>query len=137
FRRVTGYGNLGMGETYMAGKFDVRDDGLPALLPILLRSRVDKEVSADVRLAVRYLGVRLRNVLAGKVRNVRRHYDLGDDLFESFLDSTLTYSCGYADSAEDDLDRLQWNKLERICGKMRLESGVHPPDAGCGYGVLL
>jgi cyclopropane-fatty-acyl-phospholipid synthase len=137
FRRVTCYGNLGMGEAYMAGQFDVLDDALPALLTILLRSRVDKDVSADMRLAVRYLGVRLRNVLAGRVRNVRRHYDLGDDLFESFLDSTLTYSCGYADSAEDDLERLQRNKLERICRKLRLEPGDHLLDVGCGYGGLL
>ena len=58
FRRVTCYGNLGMGEAYMAGQFDVLDDALPALLTILLRSRVDKEVSSDVRLSVRCLGLR-------------------------------------------------------------------------------
>jgi len=137
FRRVTCYGNLGMGEAYMAGQFDVLDDALPALLTILLRSRVDKEVSSDVRLAVRCLGLRLRNAVAGRVRNVRRHYDLGDDLFESFLDTSLTYSCGYAESAEDDLERLQSNKLERICLKLRLEPGEHLLDVGCGYGGLL
>lgn len=137
FRRVTCYGNLGMGEAYMAGQFDVLDDALPALLTILLRSGVDKEVSADVRLAFRCLGLRLRNAVAGRVRNVRRHYDLGDDLFESFLDTSLTYSCGYAESAEDDLERLQSNKLERICRKLRLEPGDRLLDVGCGYGGLL
>jgi hypothetical protein len=80
FRKVICYGNLGMGEAYMAGEFEVCDGGLPDLLTILRRSRVDRKVPADIRLAFRYLGLRLRNLLAGKARNVQRHYDLGDDL---------------------------------------------------------
>jgi cyclopropane-fatty-acyl-phospholipid synthase len=137
FRKVICYGNLGMGEAYMAGEFEVCDGGLPDLLTILLRSRVDRKVPADIRLAFRYLGLRLRNLLAGKARNVQRHYDLGDDLFQSFLDSTLTYSCGYAESPDDDLERLQSNKLDRLCRKLRLQPGDHLLDIGCGYGGLL
>jgi cyclopropane-fatty-acyl-phospholipid synthase len=137
FRRVICHGNLGMGEAYVAGEFDVAGGALPDFLTILLRSRVDRKVGADIRLAVRYLGVRVRNLLAGRVRNVQRHYDLGDDLFESFLDSTLTYSCGYAASAADDLEQLQANKLDRICRKLRLQPGDHLLDIGCGYGGLL
>jgi cyclopropane-fatty-acyl-phospholipid synthase len=121
----------------MAGEFEVGNDALPDLLTILLRSRVDKRVSADVRLALRYLGVRLRNLFVGAVGNVRRHYDLGDQLFESFLDSTLTYSCGYALSPDDDLEQLQSNKLDRMCRKLGLHPGDHLLDVGCGYGGLL
>jgi cyclopropane-fatty-acyl-phospholipid synthase len=137
FRKVVCYGNLGLGEAYMAGDFDVADDALPDLLTLLLRSGVDRVVAADLRLALRYVGIRLRNVLAGKAWNVQRHYDLGDDLFESFLDPTLTYSCGYAESPHDDLERLQQNKLDRICAKLRLQPGDHLLDIGCGYGGLL
>jgi cyclopropane-fatty-acyl-phospholipid synthase len=103
FRKFVCYGNLGMGEAYMAGDFDVADDRLPELLTHLLRSRLDHAAAADLRLAVRYLGLRARNLLAGSARNVRRHYDLGDELFDCFLDSTRTYSCGYAESPDDDL----------------------------------
>lgn len=137
FRKVICYGNLGMGEAYMAGEFEVLDDALPDLLTILLRSRVDRKMPADIRLAVRYLGVRFRNLLSGRVRNVQRHYDLGDELFDCFLDSSLTYSCGYAESPADDLERLQTNKLDRVCRKLRLQPGDHLLDIGCGYGGLL
>jgi cyclopropane-fatty-acyl-phospholipid synthase len=137
FRKVVCHGNLGLAEAYMAGDFDVVEGTLPDLLTALVRSRVRERVSGDLRLALRYLGVRARNRLSGRARNVARHYDLGDDLFDSFLDSTLTYSCGYAESPDDDLERLQANKLDRVCRKLRLAPGDHLLDVGCGYGGLL
>ena len=53
--------------------------------------------------------MRITDGLRGKAHNVQRHYDIGDDLFEAFLDKTLTYSCGYATHPEDDLEKLQQN----------------------------
>jgi cyclopropane-fatty-acyl-phospholipid synthase len=83
------------------------------------------------------LGTRVANAVRGRGQNVRRHYDIGDDLFESFLDSTLTYSCGYATSPENDLEQLQRDKLDRICRKLRLAPGDRLVDIGCGYGGLV
>jgi cyclopropane-fatty-acyl-phospholipid synthase len=77
------------------------------------------------------------NALFGKQKNVQRHYDIGHELFESFLDSRLVYSCGYAYTPQDDLDQLQTNKLDRICRKLDLKSGDHVLDIGCGFGGLL
>lgn len=137
FGRVLAYANLGMGEAYMDGDVEVPEGRLPELLTILVRARLERKLRGDWRLALRTLRIALENRLAGVRRNVERHFDVGDDLFEAFLDPTLTYTCGYAQSESDDVATLQQQKLERICRKLRLAPGHRLLDIGCGYGGLL
>jgi len=137
FNRILAAGSLGLGESFMAGDFEVAGGALAKLLEILLRNRLDKKIKERPWTAVRVALLRLADVLRGKAHNVQRHYDQGDDLFEAFLDSTLTYSCGYAADAGDDLETLQRNKLERICRKLRLRPGDRLLDIGCGFGGLV
>jgi len=137
FTRVMCEGNLGLGEAFMDGDFEVEGGALPDFLTILLRNRLNERIRRHPRLALKVLMTRVVNALRAKQRNVQHHYDLGDDLFEMFLDSTLTYSCGYANSPSDELELLQINKLDRICRKLNLQPGHHLLDIGCGYGGLL
>jgi cyclopropane-fatty-acyl-phospholipid synthase len=137
FARIVRLGNLGLGEAFMDGDVTVEAGELHEFLAACLRSRIDERPRRDVRLAVRALAHRARAALAGTAASVRRHYDVGDDLFESFLDESLTYSCGYARSPDDDLETLQRTKLDRICRKLRVRPGDHVLDIGCGFGGLL
>jgi cyclopropane-fatty-acyl-phospholipid synthase len=138
FTRVLSQGNLGLGEAYIDGDFTVEEGELHEFLTLLLRSRIDQKVRGDPRTALKVLRVQLGNKLSGgQWRYVQRHYDLGDELFESFLDETMTYSCGYALTPEDSLEELQRNKLDRICRKLELKPGEHLLDIGCGFGGLL
>ncbi|MGH2347832.1 MAG: class I SAM-dependent methyltransferase [bacterium] len=137
FNRTLAAGSLGLGESYMAGDFEVADGALAKLLEILLRNRLDKKIKERPWTALRIALLRLAGALRGKAHNVQRHYDQGDELFESFLDPTLTYSCGYARDTGDDLETLQRNKLERICRKLRLRPGDRLLDIGCGFGGLV
>ena len=137
FARVLAYGNLGMGEAFMEGEFETRGAELYEFLDILSRSRLEKKLRADRRLFARAAWHRLAAHFAGKARSVQRHYDIGDDLFETFLDPTMSYSCGYAVSENDDLEKLQLNKLDRICRKLELTRDQRLLDIGCGYGGLL
>jgi cyclopropane-fatty-acyl-phospholipid synthase len=137
FHRVLSAGNLGMGEAYMDGDFEIEEGSLHDFLTILLRNHLDQKIKSRPLTALRILFLRLGNAFRGKEGNVRRHYDIGDDLFEAFLDSTLTYSCGYVMDPEDDLDKLQFNKNERICQKLRLQKGERLLDIGSGYGGFL
>ena len=137
FTRVLRYGNLGLGEAFMDGDFTVEEGELHEFLTAALRSRLDERLRHDVRLAGRALYHRVRAVLDGIGRSVRRHYDVGDDLFESFLDESMNYSCGYARSPGDDLATLQRNKMHRICRKLRVGADHRLLDIGCGFGGLL
>lgn len=137
FSRVLAAGNLGLGEAYMARDFEMVEGALEDFLILLLRSRLDEKLLRSPLAVLRILGTRIYDVLRGKQDNIKRHYDIGDDLFETFLDSSLTYSCGYALDPSDDVETLQHNKKERICQKLRLAPGERLLDIGCGYGGLL
>lgn len=137
YSRVLAYGNLGLGEAYMDRDFDMEAGELQDFLTILLRGRVDRVVRGSFRHLWALATIRLRSRLRPAWRNVRRHYDLGDDLFRAFLDPSLTYSCGYAVSERDSLADLQSNKFDRILRKLGVRSGDRLLDIGCGYGGLL
>lgn len=137
FSRIVRLGNLGLGEAFMDGDFTVEEGELHDFLAACLRARLSERLQGDILLAMRALYHRLRATLAGTARSVRRHYDIGDDLFESFLDESMTYSCGVARSPDDELETLQRTKMDRICRKLRLRPGDHLLDIGCGFGGLL
>ncbi|MFL6197242.1 MAG: class I SAM-dependent methyltransferase [Thermoanaerobaculia bacterium] len=138
FSRVLGQGNLGMGEAFMDGDFTVEEGELHTLLTALLKSRIDRRLRRDPGTLLRVLGVQLANLARRhQWSHVQRHYDLGPELFSTFLDGSLTYSCGYAEGTSDDLASMQRQKLDRICRKLELRPGERLLDIGCGFGGLL
>ena len=70
-------------------------------------------------------------------RDVRRHYNLGNDFFSLMLDPSMAYSCGYVRSPDDPLEVMQQQKYERIAQKLGLDRGGSLIDIGCGWGGLL
>ncbi len=64
---------------------------------------------------------------------VRRHYDLGNDLFEAMLDRRMVYSCAHWKDAAN-LDEAQEAKLDLAARKLRLRPGMRMLDIGCGWG---
>ncbi|HEY8214543.1 MAG TPA: class I SAM-dependent methyltransferase, partial [Methylocystis sp.] len=138
FRRVLAHGNLGMGEAFMAGEFEVAQDRLVDCLTLLCRAGLHKKLRSDWSFLLRYGAFLLGNRITSPATNVRRHYDIGEDLFDAFLlDRYQVYSCGYAHSQDDDADLLQQNKLGRICRKLEIEPGQTLLDIGCGKGGML
>jgi len=77
-----------------------------------------------------------RNTRAGSQRNIAAHYDLGNELFEQFLDPTMMYSAAMFTSPEQDLEQAQLNKLERICEKLDLQPDDHLLEIGTGWGSM-
>jgi len=127
--------NLGLGESYMRGDWDV-----PALDQFFYRI-----LNADLpryikpwRNAWRILRSYLVNLQSRRraFEVGERHYDLGNDFYGAMLDSRLTYSCGYWREAQD-LEEAQTAKLDLICRKLGLEPGMRLLDIGCGWGSLV
>ncbi len=82
----------------------------------------------------RFLLWRRRNTEAQARRNIRAHYDLGNDFFAAFLDPGLTYSCAVFRQPDEDLQQAQANKLDRVCRKLDLGPRDHVLEIGTGWG---
>ena len=78
-----------------------------------------------------------RHTLARDDAVVRSHYDVGNDFYRLFLDEQMVYSCAYWAEGADRLELAQAAKLELICRKLELHSGLRFLDVGCGWGALI
>lgn len=138
--QVLAYGNLALGEAYMRGDLSIDGDDVAGFIGVLLRNRLDRELRQRLGLAMvlKTAAIRLANRVRGRFGNIHKHYDLGNDLYEAFLDSSLAYTCGYESrDGGSDLEALQAQKYARICAKLRLADGDRVADLGCGFGGLL
>ena len=125
-------GNLGFGESYMDGWWDC--DDLDELFFRILTSGINSKVGA-ISQAREILACTLRNMQTpSRAFTVgKRHYDVGNDLFQKMLDQRMIYSCAFWDEAEN-LDEAQENKLRLVFDKLGLEPGMKLLDIGCGWG---
>jgi len=138
--RVLITGNLALGEAYMRGDFSIDGDDVAGFIGVMLRNHVDEELPKHLGLtmAMKMAAIRLANKVRGRFGNIHKHFDIGNDLYEAFLDSTLAYTCGYeAGDGTSDLEQLQQQKYARICKKLGLAEGDRVADLGCGFGGLL
>ena len=67
---------------------------------------------------------------------VRLHYDVGNDFYALWLDSTLTYSAGVW-TDKGDLEQAQRRKLDLHLQWSHAESATRLLDVGCGWASLL
>jgi cyclopropane-fatty-acyl-phospholipid synthase len=103
----------------------------------ILRADLLNKVKRNYKIALQLAGFYLINMQARRRAFIigERHYDLGNDLFQSMLDKRMNYSCAYWKNAET-LDEAQENKLDLICRKLYLKPGMRILDIGCGWGAF-
>jgi cyclopropane-fatty-acyl-phospholipid synthase len=137
FSRALLGGDIGLGDSYMENEWESPD---PAdVVKILFENR---DIISDgnfitatySRLRNRLLNLARENTLIGARHNIRRHYDLGNTFFRTFLDSTMTYSCALFRRGDETLEEAQKNKLHSIIEKAAIEKGDHVLEIGCGWG---
>jgi len=128
-------GNLGLGEAYMNGAWDVAQ--LDEFFFRILRGKLQDKIK-PAAVFWQALKVKLFNLQsnARAFEVGQQHYDKGNDLYAAMLDSRMTYTCGYWDQAED-LESAQAAKLDLVCRKMKLEQGMRVLDIGCGWGSFM
>ena len=75
-----------------------------------------------------------QNSIKGSQINISKHYDLGNDFFSLFLDSTMMYSSAVFKNPHDSLYNGSIHKLEAICQGLELSSQDHVIEIGSGWG---
>ena len=152
FRRVLLGGTIGSAESYIDGQWAC--DDLTSLIRIMIRNldrfkKLEKRW-AWLKNAGNILHHRLRkNSIRGSRKNIRDHYDLGNDFYQLFLDPTLNYSSGIfapdcltdlTDTARspsrEEMESASINKMKIVCQKLQLGPKDHVLEIGTGWGGL-
>ncbi|MDF5039234.1 cyclopropane-fatty-acyl-phospholipid synthase, partial [Vibrio parahaemolyticus] len=77
-----------------------------------------------------------RNSEENSRKNIHAHYDLGNNLYEAFLDTNMLYSSALYNHADDSLEQAQINKMDRLCQQLELKPTDHVVEIGTGWGAM-
>ena len=133
---VTG-GDVAFAEAYMDGRWETSD--ITALLTVVAFNQRALEL-AFYGQWWRQLAFRLKHLLRSNSKrrarkNIVAHYDLGNDFYRLWLDSTMTYSAAlFGDDPQRPLADAQHAKYARMLDELRLQPGAHILEIGCGWG---
>lgn len=139
-RRLLPSPDLAVGEGYTAGEWRLANGDLGQTIGTLL---INDETLRE-KLVVRALSTVAR-ILADPHKtndprhsrsNVAHHYDIGNDLYRTFLDDGMNYSCAFFETPDQSLRDAQLNKLRTAIGRLGIEPGMFVLDIGCGWGEL-
>jgi cyclopropane-fatty-acyl-phospholipid synthase len=130
---------LGLGEAYMDERLIVEDGTILDLFELITRSNRWEDGARGRKLIgksklSKLTAVWRRNKPAKARRNVAHHYDVGNELYETFLDDDLQYSCAYFTDPGNSLEQAQADKKAHIAAKLDLKPGQTVLDIGCGWG---
>lgn len=138
-----------IGEAYMDKAIDVKGDLYKCLSMIMeIRKEVLSENSflrkdflpkflPKFKLAERKAPKKKDLSKEKQKKEVKSHYDLGNEFYKLWLDETMNYSCAYFQNLNDSLNQAQINKENQLIGKLQLKDGMSLLDIGCGWGDLL
>lgn len=130
-------GSIGAAEAYMSG--DWRSPDLTALVRVMVCNRdiLDQMEGGLAALSGPFLKLFHKlnqNTEKGAKRNIAAHYDLGNDLFELFLDPSMMYSSGIFPNENATMQDASELKLKTICDKLDLQPSDHVVEIGSGWG---
>jgi cyclopropane-fatty-acyl-phospholipid synthase len=134
YRDIIIKGSLGLGESFMKKKWD--SPQLDVFIAKILRAGSQSNLILGAL-------IHFRNWVKSSFLNLQNqkyapdlaetHYNAGNYLFKSFLDSNMIYTCGYFKNTTD-LKQAQLNKIKIVGSKLNLQPGESVLDIGCGWG---
>ena len=129
-------GSAALGQSYIDNEFET--DDLPSLIEISAKN-IDITYKFSGLLAVPFFQNILNkfiylNTKERSKKNVSAHYDLGNEFFSTWLDKTLTYSCGIFNSEDETLENAQINKYNKLINLIQPKPGNKILEIGCGWG---
>lgn len=139
YHRVLHGGSIAAGEAYMEAWWDSPD--LTAVMQLMAANltaldRLEKKVGWLTNTLRKFSHWSRRNTIEKSKQNIHAHYDLGNDLYQQFLDPSMLYSSGLYNSDHCDLEQAQINKMERLCQQLTLNSDDHVIEIGTGWGAM-
>jgi len=76
------------------------------------------------------------NSIRGAKKNIRAHYDMGNNFFGEWLDKKMQYSSAHFDRKHITLDQAQENKFKKINSYLEIKDNEEVLEIGCGWGTL-
>lgn len=131
---------LGTVETWMDDRLQLVEGEIIDLILLIRRNSRWEERTGRSKFK-KYTG-RLKHFLntynrkADSRKNVVHHYDIGNDIYRTFLDPDMQYSCAYFTDPKNTIEQAQLDKKAHIASKLLLEPGQKVLDIGCGWGGL-
>ncbi len=132
-------GSVGAGEAYMDGLWS--SDDLTSVVRIIacnqeLNQGMEKGTARLTAPLRKFLHWSRSNTRLGSRRNIARHYDLGNELFETFLDPAMMYSCAIFPCESSPLEEASRHKIDLVCRKLELCPEDELLEIGTGWGGL-
>lgn len=139
YRQVMLGGSIGAAEAWVEGNWHSAD--LAAVVQLFARNMVtlDKFERRLAWLTTPWHRLKHkfnRNSLSGSRANIAAHYDLGNDMYQLFLDPLMQYSSAVFPTAQASLSEAQTHKLHLICQQLELSANDHLLEIGTGWGGL-
>lgn len=132
---IAARGDIGLGETYVAELWET-----PSIADLAQVALQNAEQLKGYSYAGFWNSLKFRivnrlmraNSVRGSSRNIRAHYDVGNEFYQLWLDDSMTYSSALFEPGQSDLRQGQHNKYDRILD--RLNDGEQVLEIGCGWG---
>lgn len=140
YRAIALGGSIAAGETYFDEHWSTPD--LVQLLRLFVKnlsvSHQMERGMARIFSGLLHLIYRVsqKNTTGRARKHIAAHYDIGNEMFELFLDDTMMYSSAIYPSADATLHQAQLYRLDRIGKKLQLTDKDHVLEIGTGWGAL-
>ncbi|MGL4473069.1 MAG: class I SAM-dependent methyltransferase [Shewanella sp.] len=139
YRQVLLSGSIGAGESYIAGHW--QSSNVTRVIQLFARNlavleQLEQTWSWLVKPVNRVKHVFNRNSVSGSKRNIVAHYDLGNAMYQQFLDRDMLYSSAIYPDVNTGLEEAQQIKLATICERLDLRPGMTLLEIGTGWGAL-
>ena len=129
-------GSSALGESYIKNEFETSN--LPSLIELTAKNiKITHEFSGILnisRINSIFKKLFVSNTKKKSVEDISKHYDLGNEFFSTWLDKTLTYSCGIFDKPGEELEKAQINKYNKLINLIQPKPGDKILEIGCGWG---
>ena len=129
-------GSSALGESYIKNEFETSN--LPSLIELTAKNiNITHEFSGILNISgINSIFKKLfvSNTKKKSVEDISKHYDLGNEFFSTWLDKTLTYSCGIFDKPGEELEKAQINKYNKLINLIQPKPGDKILEIGCGWG---